>query len=102
MSRNSDDNFMVGALLGIVGGVIAGIMYSPRPGVEMRQELKNMAKDFSKDVPVDVETAKDSFFKRVDKLKVALEKQIDTIDKAVKAKKLASAKRKEEEMDATF
>jgi len=70
--------------------------------VEMRQELKQIAKTLSKEVPTDVEAAKETFNKSVDKLKVVVEDQINRIDNTVKAGKMASAKRKEEEMETGF
>ncbi len=98
MSKNSDDYliFSVGILFGVLSGVVAGIMFSPKSGVEMRRELKGMAKNFSREVPTDVDIAKKTFYRSMDRLKFALEAQINKINEAVKAGRLASAKRKEE------
>ncbi|NLF83907.1 MAG: YtxH domain-containing protein [Candidatus Gastranaerophilales bacterium] len=98
MSKNSDDYliFTAGALLGVLGGVLAGIMFSPKSGVEMRQELKNYAKDLFKEVPSDADMIKDSMNKNINRLKCSVENQLNKIQDAVKASKLASAKLKEE------
>lgn len=98
MSKNSDDYlvFTAGAFLGILGGVLAGIMFSPKPGVEVRQDLKKLAKNLYNEVPSDVDMVKESLNKNVDKLKSSLENQFSKIQEATRAGKLASAKIKEE------
>ena len=98
MSKNSDDYliFTVGTLFGALCGVMAGIIFSPKSGVEMRRELKSMVKNYSKEVPSEVGEAKESFYKSMDKLKYTVEGQINKINEAVKAGRMASAKRKEE------
>ncbi len=103
MSKNSDDYliFAAGTLCGVLGGIIAGIAFSPKSGTEMCLKLKNIAKNFAQDVPSDAEKAKNSFCKNIDKLKYTFEGQINKIDKAVKASRMASAKRKEE-MDTGY
>ena len=41
MCKKDDSfNFAMGILAGMVGGVIAGILFAPKPGVESRKELK--------------------------------------------------------------
>ncbi len=103
MSRNSDDYliFLAGTLVGVLSGVVAGIMFSPRSGVEMRKELKNMSKKLYNEVPSDIDLAKKAFYKSVDKMKYTVEEQITKINEAVKAGKMASAKRTEE-MDTGY
>jgi gas vesicle protein len=98
MSKNSDDYvvFTTGALLGLLGGVLAGIMFSPKSGVEVRQDLKKLAKNMYNEVPSDVEIVKKSINKNVNRLKSSLENQFNKIQDAAKAGKLASAKIKEE------
>ncbi len=98
MPKNSDDYliFPVGILFGVLTGLIAGIIFSPKSGVEMRKELKGIAKNFSDEVPTDAEVAKKAFYKNMDRLKLAFEAQINKINEAVKAGRMASAKRREE------
>ncbi len=98
MSKNSDDYliFTVGTLFGVLTGVIAGVIFSPKPGVELRRDLKSMAKNFSREVPTDSRQAKEVFHKSMDKLKYTMENQINKINDAVKAGRMASAKEKEE------
>lgn len=99
MSKNSDDYliFTVGTLFGILAGVIAGVIYSPKSGAEMRKELRGMAKNITNEVPNDVDKAKKVFNTNIDRLKYTMENQINKINDAVKAGRMASAKEKEEQ-----
>ncbi len=87
MSKNSDDSiiFVAGTLLGILSGVIAGLTLSPRSGKEMREEI---VKKVSSD--------------SIMKVKYGIEKQINKIQEALKADRLAAAKQKEEEAEALY
>ena len=98
MSKNSDDSliFVMGTLFGFFAGVAAGIMFSPKSGEEIRQELKNIAKDVSGKTPSEVEIVKNAFSDNIVRLKYTIENQLNKINKTVKAGKMAAAKRKEE------
>ncbi len=87
MSRNSDDSiiFVAGTLLGILAGTIAGLALSPRSGKEMRQEIVK-------------KVSSDSMLR----VKYNLENQINKIQEAVRAGRLAVAKQKEEEAEAGY
>ena len=43
MSKNKSFMFGMGLLAGVVGGIIAGVLYAPKPGEESRRELKEAA-----------------------------------------------------------
>ena len=43
MSKNKSFMFGMGLLAGVVGGLIAGVLYAPKPGEESRRELKEAA-----------------------------------------------------------
>ena len=45
MSKDKDDSisFGIGLLAGVVGGIIAGIIYAPKPGAETRADLVDKA-----------------------------------------------------------
>ena len=103
MSKNSDDYliFAAGTLCGVLGGIIVGIVFFPKSGIEMRQNLKNIAKNLVQDMPSDSEKVKNTFCKNIDTLKYTFEDQVNKINKAVKASRMVSAKRKEE-MDTGY
>ena len=80
MKKNSDDAivFVAGTLLGILTGLIAGLALSPKSGKEVREEIvKKVTSDQMK------------------KVKYGIEDQINKIYNAVKAGRMAAAKRKE-------
>ena len=103
-NRNSDDPiiFVAGTLLGVLTGVVAGIMYSPKPGNEIRQDLKNLAKNISDEVPADAEKVKETFTENLEKVKNSFECQLNKINDAMKAGKLAAAKQKEEQEESSY
>ena len=43
MSNNKSFAFGMGLLAGVVGGIIAGVLFAPKPGEESRRELKEAA-----------------------------------------------------------
>lgn len=98
MSRNSDSSisFGVGLLFGVLAGVAAGILYSPKPGNEMREEIKSFAGSFTKDLEPEIANTKNASTDLINKLVYSIEKQYSKINDAIKAGKMAAAKRKEE------
>ena len=93
MSKDSV-SFGVGLLFGVVAGVVAGVLYSPRSGEEMRQELKCTVDNLIKEDEVD--TCKTVSIDMLNKMKYTIEKQISKVNDAIRAGKMAAAKRKEE------
>ena len=48
MSKDkSSFGFGIGLLAGVVGGLVAGILYAPRPGAEMREKVKETVCDLA-------------------------------------------------------
>ena len=43
MSKNKSFMFAMGMLAGVVGGLVAGVLYAPKSGEESRRELKEAA-----------------------------------------------------------
>ena len=39
MSKNKTFMFSMGLIAGVVGGIVAGVLYAPKPGEESRKEL---------------------------------------------------------------
>lgn len=81
MSKNSDDSiiFVAGTLFGIITGVVAGLALSPKSGKEMREEI---VKKVSSESMI--------------KVKCSIENQINKLNQAIKAGRMAAAKEKEE------
>jgi gas vesicle protein len=98
MSRNSDSSvsFGVGLLFGILAGVATGILFSPKSGEEMRQDLKEIVSDIKGELNPDIEMTKNMSTDLIDRVKCVIEGQISKVNGAVKAARLAAAKHKEE------
>ena len=43
MSKNKSLMFGMGLLAGVVGGLIAGVLYAPKSGEESRRQIKDAA-----------------------------------------------------------
>jgi gas vesicle protein len=98
MSRTSDNSlaFGVGTLVGVLAGVALGILFSPKSGEEMRKDLKDTVEKIAgKDTP-EVVYAKRKSTAAIEKLQYTLEAQFSRVMEAIKAGKMAAAKRKEE------
>mgnify|MGYP001523676002 CR=1 FL=1 len=59
MSNNKSFAFGMGLLAGVVGGIIAGVLFAPKPGEESRRELKEAACElYEKNSPAIAEAKK--------------------------------------------
>ncbi len=98
MSKEADNSisFGVGLLAGVVAGVVTGVLLSPKPGDEVRQELKNVADKISDNVPPEVVAAKEVGLEMIEKVRSKMEVQIQKVQEALKAGRLAAAKKREE------
>jgi len=98
MSKDSDCPviFGIGLLLGVAAGVAAGVLLAPKPGSEVREDLKFIADKYTKDAYSDFNSTKTASTVMVNRLRLTIEKQIARINEALKAGKMAAAKRKEE------
>jgi gas vesicle protein len=98
MSNESDNSvsFGIGLLFGVLAGVAAGILYSPKSGTEMRQDLREIVNDLSGEIKPDIEGTKIASTDLINRVKCTVENQISKINSALKAGKMAAAKRREE------
>lgn len=88
--------FGMGMLAGVVGGIIAGVLYAPKPGEETRQELKETAGELYEKYSPEISEAKKQALESVDLMKYKLERQLRKFNNMVKSKKLQKAKKLEE------
>lgn len=65
MSKN---RFIIGTVLGAVGGVVAGILTAPKSGQETREEIKAKAAELKEETARRAQAAKDAK-KPIDSLK---------------------------------
>lgn len=99
MSKDDSSlNFGLGILLGVLGGIAAGILYSPKAGSEMREELKLVIDEFKEKVAPEIKEATKQAKNLIEQSKIRIERECQKINENQKAKKLARAKNKEQDI----
>lgn len=93
---NSSINFGLGLMAGVVGGIIAGVLYAPRDGEESRKSLKEVIDDLAQKHSPEVKEAKKQALESIDLVKYKLERQYRKLNHMVKSKKLQKAKELED------
>lgn len=97
MSKDkSSFGFGMGLLAGVVGGLIAGVLFAPRPGSEMREKVKETVCDLAEKHSPAVQEAKKQAMDSIDLLKYKLEKQYKKFSNMIKSKKMRKAKELEQ------
>ncbi|MBE7704464.1 MAG: YtxH domain-containing protein [Cyanobacteria bacterium SIG29] len=93
--QDSSISFGVGMLMGIVGGVIAAILYAPKSGEETRKDVENVITDLAQKYTPEISEAKRQALTSIDVIRYRLEQQYNKLNESIKAKQLAKAKEKE-------
>ena len=76
MSKDkSSFGFGMGLLAGVVGGLVAGILFAPRPGSEMREKVKETVCDLAEKHSPAVKEAKKQAMDSIDLLKYKQENE---------------------------
>lgn len=96
MSKNKSFMFAMGLIAGVVGGLVAGVLYAPKSGEESRRELKDVACEFYEKNSPAIKDAKKQALENIDLMKYKLERQFRKFNNMVKSKKLLKAKELEE------
>lgn len=96
MSENKSLAFPMGLLAGMVGGIVAGILFAPKPGEETRREIAQAATEFYEKHSPEINAAKKQAIQSVDILRCKLERQMKTIAEKIKSRKLRNAKKRED------
>ena len=101
VSKNKTFMFGMGLLAGVVGGIVAGVLFAPKPGEESRRELKEAACELYEKHSPAINEAKRQAMENVDLMKYKLERQFRKFNNMLKSKKLQKAKELEEGSDVT-
>jgi len=94
--ENSPIVFGLGLLAGVIGGLVAGVLYAPCPGSEMREKVKETVCDLAEKYSPEVTEAKKQALESMDLLKYKLERQYKKLGNKIKSKKMRKAKELEE------
>lgn len=100
MSNNKSFMFGMGLLAGVVGGLIAGVLYAPKSGEESRRQLKEAACELYEKHSPEIKEAKKQAMENVDLMKYKLERQFRKINNMVKSNKMLKAKQLESADDS--
>ena len=98
----SSIGFGLGLLAGVAGGIIAGILYAPRSGSEMRAKIKKTVCDIAEKHSPAVCEAKKQAMDSIDLIRYKLEKQYKKFGNMLKSKKMQKAKEREDLSDYDF
>jgi len=97
MSKNNNSiSFGLGLFAGVVGGILAGVLYAPKSGEESRKELKEVAVDLAQKHSPEVSDAKKQALESIDLVKFKVERQYRKLNHVLKSKKLQKAKELED------
>ena len=93
MSKEDNSiSFGLGMLLGVVGGVIAAVLYTPKSGEETRKNVENVITDFAQRYTPEIQEAKRQALTSIDVIRYRLEQQYNKINSTIKAKQIAKEK----------
>lgn len=93
MSKNKNSiSFGLGLFAGVIGGIIAGVLYAPRPGEESRKNLKEVITDLAEKHSPEIKEAKKQALESIDLVKYKLERQYRKVNHMLKSKKMQKAK----------
>lgn len=98
MSKDKDGyiSFGVGLIFGLGLGAALGLLLTPKSGEDMRTGIKDMAHKIPDNVNMGIDETKDKCSNLIDMTKYMFEKQFNQIQGALKAGKMAAAKKREE------
>ncbi len=102
MSKNKSLMFGMGLLAGVVGGLVAGVLFAPKSGEESRRQIKDAACEFYEKHSPAINEAKKQALENVDLMKYKLERQLRKFNNMIKSKKLLKAKELEEMDDIGY
>ena len=97
MSKNKSLMFGMGLIAGVIGGIVAGVLYAPKSGEESRKQLKDAACELYEKHSPAINDAKKQALENVDLMKYKLERQFRKFNNMIKSKKLLKAKELEKD-----
>ena len=102
MSRNEETSgsgtgsWLLGLIIGALGGAALALLTAPRSGSEMRGAIKQSASDIPDRVSTLVDDSLDLYASALNYSQLVIEEQTMRLKRAVAAGKLAAAKKREE------
>ena len=88
--------FGIGIMVGVIGGVVAGVLLAPKKGEDSCKDVKCVIENLVETQAPKVREAKKQALEAIDLVKYRIENQIKKIKNAVKSEKMEKAKQLED------
>ncbi len=96
--KDNSLSFTIGILAGIAGGIIAGVLYAPKPGEESRKKVIGAIDNVREKISPEIKEAKNQAMSMIEKSKYKLMRKYRQLADDYKAQKLAREKNKENDI----
>lgn len=99
MSKQNDDGiftFLAGMTLGVFGGALAGLLFAPKSGDELRADTQEFVRHLPGRVNEELRNPNTRTREFIDKTRYSIESQVGKVKKGRDADRMAKAKRAEE------
>jgi gas vesicle protein len=98
MSRESDGTlkFIVGLMAGAAVGGVLGLLFAPKKGSALREDIREFVSNLPEKVEEDIRNPEGKTRSLINRTKIGLENQVDKVSKNIQANKMAEAKKREE------
>lgn len=100
MAKDSGDGifaFLTGFLLGTLGGAVVGLLWAPKSGAELRDDVWDLASTATDKMREDIHNPYGKTRGFIDKTRYRIEDGLDRVSQSRNAQRLAEAKRREAE-----
>lgn len=98
-SRNGGDDiftFVAGMTVGLIGGTVAGILFAPKSGDELRADVQDFVVNLPSKVNDELRNPNTRTREFIDKTRYSIESQVGKVKRDRDADRMAKAKRAEE------
>jgi gas vesicle protein len=85
-----------GLILGLLGGALAGILFAPKPGKELQEDLQQLVNKLPTDVNTGLSRSKYHYQELVGKTRDSIETEMARRTQKKQANRMAKAKQREE------
>lgn len=97
MCKKDESGYIgIGLLIGVIGGIAAGVLFAPKSGKESRAEVKEALAQLAEKQSPNVKKAKKQALESIDLIRYKLERQFRKLSHMLKSKKMQKAKELEE------
>ena len=99
MARDNDDDisaFMLGLVAGLAGGAMMGVLFAPKSGDELREDINEVAQNLPRRLNDEMKNPQSRARSFIDRTRYNIESQVDRVKRDIEADRMARAKQAEE------